>query len=223
MLNNSNISIDTKTLIIVALVVALFFSLDGCSKIAGIAGGYDVIKETERTRVETVIEHRTSETNNDSINQEKPNKETQKVIFNKGKIRKVDSAYHMTETEQSSGAQELYLNKYKAISIVPNGRIESEILTTGELYGTQFKLTTSDTTTTRTINKERTVALSGLYGVGGTTIGLDGRIKDVQAGVEYVYKARWFLGAGLQYDVDPKIDLPVSDRAGITLRFGVRF
>jgi hypothetical protein len=208
--------LDIRTVIIIVLAVILFFSFDGCSRISNLLESETVVEVQKTTRIDTTETKRQAIDIKPMPDYFKPT--LQKVEIKNGKIKEVPEA---TPIDSTAHRQVKKVNKYETISELENGTIESTLLIEGTLLGTEFKLTTKD----RTITKETQTIIvrSGLFGEGQTTLGFDGRIKDIGAGITYYHKGNWYAGTGLQYDVDPLINIPLEKRTGITLKFGFKF
>lgn len=205
------LNIDIKTIIIIVLAVILLLKVNGCDRIANLIAPAETVKETVTETINDVVNETTEEVNDLKPSSYKPIK--QRVKVKNDKIKKVDSSYTPTPTETASGTKAIDLNKYNNITILPNGVLHSEILTSGTLYGTNFKLTTSDTTRTITKHTERVIAQSGFFVAGGSTIGIDASIQNIQAGIMYIHKNRWGVGAMLAYDTHPF----TRQRLGVTV------
>lgn len=189
--------IDTKSIIIVVLVIALLTVTDGC----GYFNSYEGVTETTTTKVDTSFSEKTKVAKNDSASLSPT--ENQYVIFDKDKVSPVSDSRELTEQEKDSGATKKKLNKYKATSVLPNGTIESTILSSGIIYSTEYSLSTTDTTITEETTTERVVAGSGLYGYGSIGLGVNGGLKSSEVGLIYLHRNRWFIGAGVNYITDP--------------------
>lgn len=213
------IKTDPRNIIIIVLVIVLFFSFHGCNRISKLFDGEEVIDVKTSTKIDTTITEKTFKDIQDAPEKFTPTK--QKVEISKdGKIKPVPYSTPIDSTYENQVKE---VNKYETVSELPNGTIKSTILTTGDLLSIENELTTKDATITKTTEIVRTVVKSGLFGYAGSTLGLDGRIKDISAGITYYHKNKWFLETGPQYDVDPKINLPIQDRIGVTVKIGFKF
>jgi len=169
---------DIRIVLIIALAIALFFSLDGCDRVIKLFEGEEVVSEKTTTKTETKVFDRTFVDIQPFPDIFIPT--LQKIQIKDGKVKEVPDSTPADSSET--------VNKYQTVNELPNGTIKGSLLIRGELLSAEYELTTSDTVITNTTETIRTVVKSGLFGVGGSTIGLDGRIKDVQAGFSYSRK-----------------------------------
>lgn len=209
---------DPRNIIIIIMVIILFFLLDGCSHIANFLEGEDVVSEETTTKTSYEVKDRSFQDIKPMPDYFKPS--PQRIIIKQGVVKEVPD--NQPDPPENEPGFEI-VNKYSDSVSFPNGTILYDMLVRGNLLSTDFTLNTKDSI--KTVEKEtiRTVVKSGLYGFGGTALGLDGRPKDIQTGVTYFHKGKWYAETGLQYDVDPKIELPIQDRAGILLKLGFNF
>lgn len=209
---------DPRNVVITLLCLVLFFAFDGCSRIGSLFNGEEVVETKTTTTIKKDVKKHSFIDLQPFPEIFKPTK--QKVKLENGKITEVPLNTPVDSSEKQKVRE---VNKYQIFNELPNGTIKGTLLIKGELLSTGYELTTTDTTITKETETIRTVVKSGLFGVGGSTIGLDGRLKDIQAGFSYVHKNRWYVETGVQYDVDPKIYLPPQDRAGVLVKVGFKF
>ena len=208
--------IDTKTVIIIVLAIALLITTDGC----GTWGSRNEESTTttvttdtiwiEKTRVSTA-ENKVSDTTK------------QTIVDNKGEITKVDPDHRLTPEEEEDGSTLREVNELKEVSTLENGTITSNILFTGEILKTDYILNTHTPTVTKTVETETIVNASGLYGYLGTTLGLMGNVQAAAAGIEYVHKNRFIIGTGVRYNLDPFYNGGAPNRLGLDLKLSVKF
>ncbi len=210
--------IDIKLAIIIALAIALFFSVDGCSRISNLFDHEEVISETKETKIDTTVTKKKDKVTFDQPSVFVP--ESVKIEIKEDKVKEVPKKTPVVKTPEKEVKA---ANKYETVNELSNGTIKSTIITTGELLSTDFELTTNDTVYTKETVITKKVVQSGLFGELNSTLGLDGRVKDIGAVVNYYHKGKWSIGAGPQYDVDPKINIPAQDRLGVTLKIGFKF
>jgi len=209
--------VDTKSIIIIVLVIALLTVTDGC----GYFGSHTGTKTTKVVKVDTVAKEVTKVARNDSASLS-PSSE-QDVIIVDGKTTAVDDSRDLTQQEKDSGAEKKTINRYEETSVLPNGVVRSTILSSGDIYSTEYSLTTTDTTITKETETKTVIAASGLYGYAGTALKVTGGMKSIEIGLQYIHRNRWFVGAGINYLTDPFIRTatPIG-RVGVTVKVGIK-
>lgn len=217
--------LDLKTTLIVALCVALLLCTDGC----GYWGNKDVT-EIVTTKIDTVYvekirysneENTSSTTEDETVIITKP--DDQEDPQAKPHIEIVDQDRSLTPEEEEAGAEIQKVKKLTDIATLDNGTITSEILYKGEILKTSYKLQTNTPVVTKTVEIERTVNASGLFGYVGTTVGLSGTFQSLATGIEYVHKNRWIVGTGLRLHTDPTYQTAFTHSVGVDFKLSFRF
>lgn len=210
--------LPVRETIIVILLIILFFSFDGCSRIANFLESETVVETKTTTKIDTSTTKKTFIDIKPMPDYFKPT--PVKVEIKDGKVNEVPDS---TPIDSSETSQVKEVNKYTTVSELENGTITGTFLVEGKLLSTEFKLDTEEKVITKETETIKTVVRSGLFGEGQTTFGFDGRVKDIAAGVSYYHKGNISIGSLLQYDVDPIIELPPEKRVGVVLKFAFKF
>lgn len=203
--------------IILALVTYILL-FKGC-------GSTTEISSTKETTTDVVVKEKIDSIINNRLSKLQPQIEKQPIYIYKDRVVEVPK-YFERPVDSVSGdtlGEVKQVNKVIDKAVLDNGTVESEILTDGNIYSIKYKLNTRDSIITNTIKETQVVAKSGLFGEVGTTFGLDGRIKDIEVGINYLHKSKWYIGSGLQYDLDPLINLPADKRLGVKIKIGLSF
>lgn len=211
--------IQKRDIVTFIIFVALFMLFDGCEKVKSLTG-YDVIEKETITTTEYITKQQMDSIADMLIANQRA--EPQRIIIQDGRAVPVDQDYELTNDEVENGDVVTEVNKYQDTIKLGNGTIYSEIYA-DKLYGKKFSLATTDTIVNKTTLEKRTIVKSQWQYGFGVTLGLDTRLKDVEATLNYIHKDKFSIGAGLQYDTDPLIHLNPIQRTGVKLKLGLNF
>lgn len=211
--------LEKRDIITAILIIALFTLFDGCEKIKDLAG-YSVVEKETTTTVDYVTKNQLDSLTDLIIENQKAT--PQRIVIQNGSVKPVEDDYELSPIEIDNGDEVKDIQKYQDTTKLGNGTIFSEIYA-DNLYGKKFSLATTDTIVNKTTLEKRTIVRSGFFWGLGTTLGLDARIKDIEATINYTHKNKFYLEGGLQYDVDPLIELNPYQRAGVKLKVGLNF
>lgn len=214
---NKGMFIERRDIITVVAFIAIFILLGGVDKVKQFASGYDVVEKETTETIEYITKSQMDSVADFIIANQKS--VPQRIVIQNGKVETVPEDYTLSEEQINQGNEIKTVNRYQDTIKLGNGTIFSDIYA-DNIYGKKFSLATTDTIVNKTTLEKRTIVKNGVfYGV-GTTIGIDGRIKDIEGSVTYVHKNRFYIEGGVQYDIDPLISLPLDKRAGIKLKVG---
>lgn len=210
------LNIDLKTIIIICLSIALLFCTDGCGYFKSKSGSTEVTTTTIDTSY-------TKEKHKSKPEDIKGQEVKQKVkIDSSGSVEKVEPDFELTKEQEASGDKVETVRKLNQTISLLNGTVFSEILFTGEILSSGYSLETNTPTLTKTVHTEKTIVSSGTFIYAGTSFGLSGGLKNVQAGVEYIHRNKWLIGGGLRYTTDLFIQTPMHNRLGFDVKIGFK-
>lgn len=212
--------IERKDIYFVVFILLVFILLDGCEKLKSLTGGETVVKDETVTTTEYITKKQMDSIADYIISNQKS--VPQRIVIQNDVVKPVPIDYNLSKDEVDNGSEVITVNKYQDTTKLGNGTIYSEILA-DKLYGKKFSLATTDTIIKKSVFNKKTVVKSNWFYGAGSTIGLDGRIKDIEGTINYTHKDKFYLEGGLQYDVDPLIDITGYHRLGVKLKVGFNF
>lgn len=198
--------INIERIIIALLLLFLLANFKYC-------GDKPVVQETVKT--ELIITEKLDSLLNDKLSRFKPEK--QLVYLEGDKVTEVPKNYVMPVSAAGTVKE---LMKVKDTAVLSNGTINAEIITDGKIYSTKYKLFTKDTTVVRTIERVERYDRSGLFITAGNVLGTDLRVKDINAGLQYVHRNRWLVELNGNYTLDSFT--PSDKRLGVGLKVGFK-